>query len=326
MRPISFRWHVTIVALLAGCSGGAVPAVAPQQAAPAVHGIAAPASATRGIYVGLGSPGQGAAIYGYRANNKKNKPPMCTSSYGIGADDIAVDRSGNLMIATGSAGQVWILQGPGMCGPLLGKINTNGLPFDVAGADAQNGKIVVGNLYSDTTGFGNVVVCTLSAGCTRTLTNYSIGGVLGVALAKNGDCWASAVARGGSKVVLVYFNKCSGSGQVTNGFTNTYPGGLDIDKHGNLVAIDPASRTFSIFKGCRPGCTLIGGPFTAEGDTYYGHLNKDATQFVAADYQYAQIDVYKYTPTKMTYEYSFNNGLSVSSEVLGAAYNPRSKE
>lgn len=48
-------------------------------------------------------------------------------------------------------------------------------------------------------------------------------------------------------------------------------------------------------------------------------------QYVAGDYEYNQIDVYAYSPYAMTYEYSFNNGISTNNdEFIGAAYNPRS--
>ena len=58
----------------------------------------------------------------------------------------------------------------------------------------------------------------------------------------------------------------------------------------------------------------------------FGHLNQRSAGFVAADYQFSQIDVYKYNPTNVQYEYSFNNGLQVSNEVQNAAFNPPSKE
>ncbi len=42
----------------------------------------------------------------------------------------------------------------------------------------------------------------------------------------------------------------------------------------------------------------------------------------AADFEFGQVDVYKYGPTSLTYEYSFNNGLSASDDVEGVAVNP----
>jgi hypothetical protein len=56
-------------------------------------------------------------------------------------------------------------------------------------------------------------------------------------------------------------------------------------------------------------------------------LSKQSTQFSAGDYQYDQIDVYAYTPRKMTYEYSLNDGMSLNDgEFIRVAYNLRSKE
>jgi hypothetical protein len=172
--------------------------------------------------------------------------------------------------------------------------------------------------------FGDIEICTLSGGCATSVTNQAINSVYGVALARNGDCWASAsgVASG---AILVYFKGCSGSGQVATGFKNGDPGGLDIDRDGNLVSVD--AQQFWVYGGCKPKCALVGGPFAAEGYSVFGHLNKDSTLFVVGDYQYNQIDVYAYTRHKMTYEYSFDNGLSINNgEFIGAAYSPRSKE
>jgi hypothetical protein len=81
-----------------------------------------------------------------------------------------------------------------------------------------------------------------------------------------------------------------------------------------------------VYSGCKPACKAIGGPFPLKGTAVYGHLNEDSTSFAAADYQYGQVDVYRYSPTAITYRYSFNNGISVNSGIVGAAYNPRSRE
>jgi hypothetical protein len=62
-----------------------------------------------------------------------------------------------------------------------------------------------------------------------------------------------------------------------------------------------------------------------QGASMYGHLNEDSSRFATADYQYGQIDIYKYAPMGITYTYSFDNGLSAGAR-MGAAYNPRSRE
>ncbi len=80
----------------------------------------------------------------------------------------------------------------------------------------------------------------------------------------------------------------------------------------------------NFYSGCKPKCKKVGGPFPLQGSSWYGHLNATSTRFAAADYEYGQVDVYKYNPTTLTYLYSFNSGLN--SGITGAAYNPRSKE
>jgi hypothetical protein len=155
--------------------------------------------------------------------------------------------------------------------------------------------------------------------------------VLAVAMSNAGDCWASSAA----DTALTYFKGCAEPAQNATGYLNPSAGGLDIDNHGNLVAISDASpdehgvslqssSEVYVYSGCNPKCTLVGGPFALEGGSLYGHLNKENTRFVAADHEYGQVDIYKYTPTAIRYLYSFNNGLSTS--IIGAAYNPRSKQ
>jgi hypothetical protein len=37
------------------------------------------------------------------------------------------------------------------------------------------------------------------------------------------------------------------------------------------------------------------------GQAFFGHLNADSTTFAAADYEYGQVDIYKYNPKALTY-------------------------
>ena len=122
-------------------------------------------------------------------------------------------------------------------------------------------------------------------------------------------------------------------GQLTQGFPATgEAGGLDIDSRGNLVLINSGvvnhgAPAVYVEAGCDPKCMLVAGPLPMQGTGFYGHLNKDSTEFAAADSQNGTIDVYAYSPTSLTYMYSFGNGLqSGSTGVGGVAYNPRSKE
>jgi hypothetical protein len=81
-----------------------------------------------------------------------------------------------------------------------------------------------------------------------------------------------------------------------------------------------------VYSGCKPSCTLVGGPYALQGLSVFGHLNHQSMTFAAADFQYGQVDVYQYnSPSSFNYYYSFNNGLSASSLVEGVAFNPRAR-
>jgi hypothetical protein len=273
--------------------------------------------ATRGIY---GAQAENGVINGYPANNKKNAPPTCSLPANL-PQDVAVDREGNLIDADSGSFSVIIYKGKGMCGKLLSSISDPyGQPADAVSANAATGTIVVGN-SSDTSGPGSISLCTISHGCTKNLTNANMLYVASVALAKNGDCWASAENTSGS-ATLTYFKGCAGPGRAATGYENTSFGGLDVDSAGNIVAIAAFSAQLWIYKGCNPACTVVGGPYSLHGDSLYGHLNETSTALVAGDYQYGEVDVYKYATSGVTYQYSFNNGLSASDYVGAAAYNP----
>lgn len=322
-------------ALLAGCGGSQTPSGAPatvpqffaaSSAHASVHGILAPDSARNGIYASEDSS-SGPNVFGYHTNDRGNEPAICSNSV-TDAYGLAVDQKGNLIVP-GQFYYVTVFAGPGMCGPEAGSFAPGTWAVDAASANAINGTIALA-VYIYGSGFGGILLCTLKGGCTTLLQSKNMYSVLGVALAKNGDCWGSSQESGtsGGAAILTYFKGCAEPGETATGYENQYDGGLDIDRHGNLVAISWATPSIYVYSGCDPACKRVGGPFSLQGGAVYGHLNKDSTAFVTGDYQYGQVDIYKYAPKAITYKYSFNNGLFTSSrvDVVGAAYDPRSKE
>jgi hypothetical protein len=290
------------------------------------RGIARPgASMAVGIYV---SEFYSTDIYGYSAHNMSNDPPTCSVSPADYPNDVASDTKGELIDPDGGTHSIIIYKGPALCGAEVGSINDPyGQPSDAASANAMKNTIAVANIY-DAVGFGNagpgsISVCTFSGGCTSNLTNSNMYQVAGVALASNGDCWADSVDSSGT-AWLTYFAGCAGSGQTATGFSNVTLGGLDIDKKGHLLAIDAYSGELYVYSGCNPACTLVNGPQTLEGNALFGHLDASSMHFATADFEYGQVDVYSYDAgtAAIKYLYSFNNGLSASDDVEGAAYTP----
>lgn len=366
MRLLSSAMCTTVaLGLLAGCSGGnmssptsTVPSVGgamgqkthgryiphwskfaslvPPELRPhggnAVHGRPAPlkkkshkGANSGGIY---GSEFFGGIINGYTHNNQANNPPICQlgASY---PNSVAVDGKQNLIDPDGGSRSVIVYQGPGMCGSEVGSVADGfGQPADASSMDAANGTIVVGNIFDNSGLPGTISLCTLASGCNTNLSNPAMFEVAGVAQANNGDCWASAIDSSGFPT-LTYFAGCSGSGQVASGFDNVFYGGLDIDKAGNLVSVDligSGTGSIWVYSGCNPSCSLVGGPFPLQGETVFGHLNKQSMAFVAGNVAAGSLDIYSYSPTSLTYMYSITNGFSPSEEVEGAAYNPRSEQ
>jgi hypothetical protein len=285
----------------------------PLSKAGATHGL------KRGLYVLASSN-----VYGFPANNRDNRPPFC-SLRGITypAGNIAFDTKGR-MIVPGASSTITVYAAPtkrNACGKMLGVIqDPYGQPVDAASLDAVSGRIVV-------VAAQQVDICSLRRGCARPFSGPYLDTPASIALSRNGDCWAEGDETSGPGI-LDYFKGCDSVGQVTTGYYgggDNY-GGLDIDKYGNIVSVFANyhnSPALYVYSGCTPACTMLSGPLPLHGNGTYGHLNKDSTEFAAADSQYSSIDVYKYSPSSLTYEYSFDSGLS---SVGGVAFNPRAEQ
>jgi hypothetical protein len=298
-------------------------------------------ASSRGIYAsdlyGAGSYGQG-FVAGYSGANKRNKPAACTI-IAPSAGSIDVDPAGDLVVP-GEFGvsyqpEVNVYQGPGLCGPLIGSlvITTGNRPVAARSLHPRTGKIVVAedSVYGSG-GPGGLVVCTIAAGCGEPLRRPNVqGGALGVALAKNGDCWMSAEEyeyyNPPGSATLAYFKHCQGSGKTATGYQNPYFGSLFFDRQGNLGAISAIDGALYVYKGCNPACTLVGGPFALQGISTGAGLNKGGNELAVGDLGNEAVDIYAYTPTSLTYLYSINNGLNFTeSSLSGAAFSPASEQ
>ncbi len=324
-------------AMLAGCGGSQPPIGAPgamrtpnaeilpfprMTVQQPLHGLPAPASAIKGIYVSQ-YQASGPDVFGFRLDNRRNHHALCNESipFAIG---VAVDGQGNLIAPAGYY-TVAVFGGPEMCGPAIGQFHTispGDLLVGAASTNAKDGTIAVGIVQDGGSGLGSIELCTLKGGCKTNLTGDQMNEVVGVAMSTNHNCWAASDA----PTALTYFKGCANPGVQAMGYKNQSAGGLDIDNQGHLVSLGTDSREIYVYGGCDPRCKVIGGPFSLMGQSLSGHLNGNNSRFVAADYEYGQVDIYSYTPKAVEYLYSFNNGLSPSSMATGAAYDPRSKE
>ena len=270
------------------------------------------------------------SVLGYAANNKKNNGPICTIDGVAFVNDVGVDGKGNLMLpnpGSASTPTLDIHQGPTMCGKLIGSIaDPYGQPSDATSPNAVTGQIALGNLVDNGSSAGSLSICTFKGGCTVNLTNSTYFHVGGVAMSNAGDCWIDVKTSASGGAELVYYKGCAGNGAVASGFQQTYYGGIDIDKSGNLVIIDDMAEDVYIYSGCDPNCTVVGGPFALKGESFFGKLNRSNNQFTAVDRTDGLVDVYSYSTKDIKFLYSYSNGLSASLLPNGVAVNPRSKQ
>jgi hypothetical protein len=254
-------------------------------------------------------------IYGYKEPNRDDGSPACTIRGLLGVERVALDQSANVIVPDGNSHVVMIYRGPNLCGRLLGSIVDQwGQPVDAASFDAATGTIFVADL-SDGSGThqGSIVRCTLAKGCGDRLTNPKLGGVISIALARSGDCWALTANSTGPNLALWYFKACEGSGERSSDFSARQSGNLDVDSAGNVVVIYQSSfpgykHVFvTVYHGCDPHCERIGGPFVLGGGPGCGHLSKDSASLAIAigNASVNKVDVYKYSPAALTYSYSF---------------------
>jgi hypothetical protein len=286
---------------------------------------AAPDSLRKGVYVAEYYTN---TILGYDwATLQKNRPPICSipAAYVV---NVATDPFGNLVDPDGGSRQVTVFRGPKMCGAELGSFaDAAGQPSDAATLDAATGTIYVANLQASLQLYGNVSVCTLAAGCTGLLSSKAIAGQLfAVAEDPAGNVYASGYANAsGSGASLVWWKHGAGKDTRIKAYRNASPGGLDVDKHGNLLALDTfagGTGALWVYSGCPAHCKAR-GPFPLQGESVFGKVNASGTTFEAADFEYGQIDVYRYAGVKgITYLYSFSDGLTPSGDVEGIAIAP----
>lgn len=338
MRPhLSVLFIALLFVFLSGCAAGSVPPAAESQAVSVVptwlYAFQTRTMPSYPVRYARKKPRSGVYaaefysidLYGYRTPNKHDAQPVCSLA-ATSVNGFAVDHAGDLVVPNGDPSVVDVYHGHTLCGKSMGSFTDSyGQASDAATRDAATGTIIVGNIrVSASEKVGNIAVCTLSKGCTKKLSSKSItyyGG--GVALAANGDCWiASEDNPSLSSATLTYFKGCSGSGKVAKGWKNASYGGLILDKHGNLIAVDFNSDALWVYSGCDPSCKVVAGPLTLEGDSFYGALNRKGTELALGDWQLGQVDVYSYKPTRLTYLYSFSAGLSPSNSVNAAAFSP----
>ena len=271
------------------------------------------------------------SVFGYAANNKKNNGPICTVDGVAFVNDVGVDGKGNLMLpypGSPTTDTLDIHQGPTMCGkPIRAYRRSLRAALGRHKPECRNRPDRSRQPCRRRLKWpGSLSICTFKGGCTVNLTNSAYFHVGGVGMSNSGDCWIDVKTSASGGVELVYYKGCAGNGAIASGFQQTYYGGIDIDKSGNLVIIDDMAEDVapSIAAAIQPARSSA-APFALKGESFWGDLFSriiSSRQWTV----HGSVDVYSYSTKNIKFIYSYNSGLSAALLPNGVAVNPRSKQ
>ncbi len=308
--------------------GGIAQSTIPKQFMPThwdgkLHGKKAPQSEVRGIYVSEFYATTD-NVMGYPKNNSSNQPPICYVSTNDNVNDLNVDTKGSLIVPNAFDGVN--VYAPGMCGSLQTTITDSyGQASGAAALNATSGPIVVDNIFGSSN--SAVVTCTASSGTCTPLNTPGASEMFGVAMDRDGNCYADGLNASGI-TTLWYYSGCSSTGQAVSGFSEPFGGSVSVDSQGRVTVVSLFNSSFSTpsqvdtYSGCSTGtCTHI-ATTALLGESVFGSLGRRNARFIVGDITFGQEDIYQYHQGNLTYLYSFNNGVSGSEDNEGVAYSP----
>jgi sugar lactone lactonase YvrE len=304
-------------ALLAGCSqsgSAGTPLAVPPGAPPAARSSAG--KATNLIY--SSSYGGNSVTY-YLKGTGPNNPVAGTlsGSYYANPLGMGVDRAGDLYISNANDRNV-LVYAAGSTKPTNTLDDPDKFPTDVA--VAADGNVYVANSSGPIGASGNVVVYAPGATSpTRTLSDPGFYRVMGVALDKSGNVWVSYnFAQGIGSGTVAEFKAGSSTPKETHVKIGSC-GGIAIDKAGHFLVVDEEVPSVNVY---RPGQRKPLAKLPLPGTAAYLVFNKMSDVLYVADYGLGEIDVFDYTPSKLTQTNTITNGITPSNDNLGVAVTP----
>jgi hypothetical protein len=265
----------------------------------------APDGARKSVYVSQADGAGAGMVFGYRASNRRNAPPLCSIGNLSPSDsDLGTDAAGNLYVPDVTTSAVTVYA-PG-CGAVLGSFTD---PYGTPqGAVISGSTIYVADA-------GGVAICTTS-GCPSRLTDPSILQITGSAVDSHGNVWAAYYASN-IAISLIVWPKGKMPGKVVNGFVNsTTPGALLFDKQDRLVSIvSHFSFLFTYACDANSASCSNTGEIILQGASDFGALNRRNDEIQVTDEGNHCVDVYAYP--SFQYEYSYNRGLVPGYAVVG---------
>ncbi len=255
------------------------------------------------------------AVNDYSAHNRGDAAPFCQIVGTNFVNSLGVDSSGTVWIPQGNP--IKITSNGANCGPAGTTLSDpNGQP--VAIAFDSKGTRYVADIQNNSSGPGDISVYPAgSTSPTRTLTGNYVFAVLGVGVDSKDNVYMSFIDRKNRGNVIEFAHGQMPGKNLTEVRTGTTPGSITFDRHDNLIIQDQGTRMTEIYA---PPYTGKHRKIALKGYTVQCSLNKRETALACADYENSTVDVFRYPSGK--YLYSFNNGISVSGELIGLAFDP----
>jgi hypothetical protein len=314
---------LTVACVLAACSAPNPGDVA-QYAAPSsvqqaknvqVHTLGRSASSEAAVYVSFPEDYSGPVIEALKPGKKKLVAECTISESGTAYPlGLTTDSQGNLYAANSRADTVTVYA-PG-CQYTATISDPNPAPIDVA---VNGSTVYIASQYGPTRyeSLASIAVCSVTSGCTSELTNSDMYGINAITLDKNGNLYVSGGGAPGDGLGHILFEFPHGQmpGTVL-GTDEPIGGGLQFDKHGNLISTyeDSNPNSLTVLSGCPSACQVHGPfPLAGAGDDEFLTLNRSNTTLDITDdgylsgtsYSAQTIDVYSYRGTAgVTYKRS----------------------
>jgi sugar lactone lactonase YvrE len=316
MRFITFALCASFsVALLSGCSesGPLTTATAAGAALPSSTHPRAHASSGL-IYSASGTN----SVEYFLKNTGPNNPVAGSISGDFSAPvGMGVDKGGDLYVANNDAENVLVYRS-GSTSPSATLNDPNQFPYDVA--IAPDGTAYVASISGPMGASGSLVAYAPGASNpTRTLSDEHFLYVIGVALDKNGNVFASYDAHMVAGTASVVEFKAGKDKPTETHIKLGAAGGIGFDNAGHLVALDLQAQTLNVYDaGKRTPIQKLKLP----GTSIFFSFNKDSSRLYLADYSQGKIDEYRYRPDGLTLINTITNGMSPSSYNQGIATTP----